>query len=213
LKAKPGRGVFLVLDGLDRAGKSTQLELLADWLEKRGLPFKRCRDPGGTKAGDAIRNLLLDVRSTLGMPCEALLYLASRAQLVSEIVRPALEEGRIVLCDRYELATFAYQGHAGGIDLAALRAAARLATGGLAPDWTGVLDIDPETAASRRVGPADRIEARSSDFHRKVRDGFLAEARLAPDRITVIDAARDPSQVHSDIAKEVERVLAAAGRA
>jgi dTMP kinase len=213
LSTTPGSGVFLVLDGLDRAGKSTQLDLLASWLGHQGLPVTRCRDPGGTKAGDAIRSLLLDVRSTLSMPCEALLYFASRAQLVSEIVRPALAEGRIVLCDRYELATFAYQGHAGGLDLVELRAAALLATDGLQPDWTGVLDIDPETAAGRRVGPADRIEARSADFHRKVRDGFLVEAKRAAGRVSVIDAARDSSLVHRDIAREVERVLAAAGRA
>lgn len=206
-------GVFLVLDGVDGSGKSTQLEMLADWLSRRGDPPVRCRDPGGTQAGDEIRRLVLDVKSHLCLPSEALLYFASRAQLLAEVVRPALAQGRVVLCDRYEIATFSYQGHAGGVDLDRLRAAAVLATGGLQPHWTCVFDVDPEVAASRRSAPADRIESRSLDYHRQVREGFLAEAARTPERVVVLDASRSVEEVHAEVVKEVERVLAAAGRA
>lgn len=119
--AARGRGLFLVLDGLDGNGKTTQVEQLARWFEERGDSVVRARDPGSTAAGDDIRKLLLDVRSQITMPCETLLYLASRAQLVHEIIEPAIASGRVVVCDRFSLATLAYQGYAGGQDIEMIR--------------------------------------------------------------------------------------------
>jgi dTMP kinase len=207
------RGLFLVLDGIDGAGKSTQAAMLAERLQRSGRAVVRCRDPGGTPAGDEIRRLLLDVKSSLGMECETLLYLASRSQLLAEIVRPALAAGKIVVCDRYELSTLSYQGHAGGIPVESIRAASKLATGGLQPDWTGVLDIDLDVARTRLAGSPDRIESRPATFHAAVREGFLRESALHPERITVLDASGDPAALHERIWNEVQGVLAAARRA
>jgi dTMP kinase len=195
------------LDGLDGAGKTTQLARLADWLSGQGRRVVRCHDPGGTVVGDQIRRLLLDTRSSMGMPCEMLLYMASRAQLVHEVIAPALAEGSVVLCDRFLLSTIVYQGHAGGMDVEQIRRVGEIATGGIGPDWTGVLDLDPRIAADRRGRPADRIEQRSADFHAKVRAGFLAEAAREPSRIRVIAALGDEESVHQRIVTEVRRVL------
>ena len=160
-----------------------------------------------------MRALLLSTKSRLGMSAETLLYLAARAQMVEETIRPALARGDIVVCDRYELSTLAYQGHAGGVDVAAIRGAAALATGGLQPDWTGVLDIAPADAAVRRSAPADRIEQRGAEYFRRVREGFLAEAARHPERVAAIGAAAPPDEVFAHIQREVHRVLDAAGRA
>src|SRR5262245_44004626 len=152
------RGVFLSLDGIDGAGKSTQARLLAAWLRGRGLDVVECADPGGTAVGRELRELLLHRRHELALPCEALLFMASRAQLVAEVIRPALEGGKVVLSDRFLLANVVYQGHAGGLDVGLLWEAGRLSTGGLEPDLTLVLDLPPEEAAARRGRPADRVE-------------------------------------------------------
>src|SRR6516225_4057422 len=146
--------LFLSLDGLDGAGKSTQCRLLAEWLEKRGMPVTRCADPGGTEVGDVLRTLLLDQRRHMTLACEAFLFMASRAQLTAEVIRPALAAGRTVLSDRFLLANVVYQGHAGGLDPDQLWEIGRLATAGLLPDMTIVLDLPVELALSRLTGPA-----------------------------------------------------------
>jgi dTMP kinase len=201
-------GLFLVLDGVDGAGKTTQLDLLESWLKRQGLTVVRLRDPGGTATGEKIRNILLDPVSHIGMNAETLLYLASRAQLVAESIRPALERGDTVLCDRYELSTIVYQGVAGGVDPAAIRRACTLTRGDCVPDWTGILDLNPDAAAVRSTSERDRIERRGIDYHRKVREGFRQEAMRDPDKVSLIDASRSVDEVHSAIRTEVERVLA-----
>lgn len=206
-------GVFLSLDGLDGTGKSTQLRLLVDWLRSENGNVVECRDPGGTAAGEEIRRLLLNPGSVIAPLAETLLYMASRAQLLAEVVRPALERGAVVVCDRFLLATIVYQGHAGGLDPELIRKMGLMATDGLWPDWTGVLDLDPDEAAARRTGPADRIEGRPAEYHRRVRAGFLAEGRRDPDRIAIINAGREPFLVHADIVREVGRVLDSRRRA
>ncbi|HMF11879.1 MAG TPA: dTMP kinase [Gemmataceae bacterium] len=200
-------GVFLSLDGLDGAGKSTQVRLLADWLREQGRAVVPCADPGGTSVGDRIRELLLHGEMTL--TCEALLFMASRAQLVAEVIRPALDDGKIVLSDRFLLANVVYQGHASGLDPEPLWSAGRFATNGLEPDLTLVLDLPLELARTRQKTSADRLEKRDDAYHCRVREGFLAEAARRPERIRVVDASGSVQAVREAIRREVARVLAA----
>lgn len=192
-------GLFLSLDGLDGAGKSTQCRLLADWLRTRGWDVVECADPGGTEVGQVLRDILLHRRHTLSVQCEALLFMASRAQLVAEVIRPALEAGKAVVCDRFLLANVVYQGHAGGLDPTRLYDLALFATGGLEPDLTFVLDLPLDSARARQKPGRDRLECREDAFHARVRAGFLAEARARPDRIVVLDATRPLEQIQSAI--------------
>jgi dTMP kinase len=203
--------LFVSLDGLDGTGKSTQCRLLAEWLRGRGLEPVLCVDPGSTAVGETIRSLLLQHRPAWGLalPCEALLFMASRAQLVHEVIRPALEAGRPVVADRFLLANVVYQGYGGGLDPRRLWDIGRFATGGLDPDLTLVLDLPPEVALARRAGAPDRVESRDAAYHRRVREGFLAEARLHAERVRVIDAGRPIDVVQECIRQEVERVLEA----
>lgn len=191
--------MFLALDGIDGAGKSTQIGLLADWLRSQGRDVVLCADPGGTPLGQELRAILLGHRGHMTLPCEALLFMASRAQLVADVIRPALDAGRTVLSDRFLLANVVYQGHAGGLDPEFLWDVGLWATGGLEPDRTIVLDLPLAAAARRRKTAADRLESRADVFHERVRQGFLTEARRRPDRIAVVDADRDPAAVHADI--------------
>jgi len=207
------RGLFISLDGLDGTGKTTQCRLLAAWLRGQGHSVTECTDPGGTAVGNVIRELLLHHRQDLSLPCEAFLFMASRAQLTAEIIRPALAADHVVVADRYVLANVVYQGHAGGLDPAMLWQTSQFATGGLEPDLTLVLDLPADVAMSRRHGPADRMERRDAAYQARVRDGFLKEAKRQPDRIRVIDAGQPPEVVHEAICREVERALAAGSRA
>lgn len=206
------KALFITLDGVDGTGKSTQCRLLAEWLRARGQSVVTCADPGGTAVGSVIRDLLLHQRHTMTAASEALLFMASRAQLVDEIIRPSLESGQVVVCDRFLLANVVYQGHAGGVDPELLWQAGKLSTGGLEPHLTLVLDMPVEAALSRRKGPADRVESRDVQYHTKVREGFLTEARRRPELIRVIDASQSVETVHARIVQEVSRVLAAGSR-
>jgi dTMP kinase len=207
------RGIFISLDGLDGTGKSTQCRLLADWLRGRGYAVTLCADPGGTPVGDIVRDLLLDHRRDMTLTCEALLFMASRAQLTAGVIRPAVDAGHAVVSDRFLLANVVYQGHAGGLDPDRLWDIGRFATGGLEPDLTLVLDLPVEVALARRRGPADRLESRDPAYQARVRAGFLAEAQRRPDRIRVVDAGPPVGVVHERIRQEVARVLAAHPRA
>jgi dTMP kinase len=202
---------FISLDGLDGTGKSTQCRLLADWLRAGGHTVTPCIDPGGTPLGAELRSLVLHHRSEIDRMCEALLFMASRAQLLADIIRPALASGHIVVSDRFLLANIVYQGHAGGLDVERLWEVGRFATSGLEPDLTIVLDLPPEQAARRRLGPADRIEKRAVEYHERLRQGFLAEARRRPDRIRVVDAAPPIEVVQIAICREVSSVLGIKG--
>jgi dTMP kinase len=191
--------MFLSLDGVDGAGKTTQIERLAAWLRAAGREVIVCRDPGTTPLGDELRKILLH-REDLGIDrrSEMFLYMAARAQLVEEVIRPALAAGKTVVSDRFLLANVVYQGHAGGLEPEILWEVGRVATGGLAPDLTLVLDL-PLEAAAQRLGPVrDRIESRGAAYLQAVRDGFLAESRRQP-RIAVIDARGTPDEVFAQI--------------
>src|ERR1700677_2946757 len=151
---------FFSLDGIDGAGKSTQCRLLVDWLQLQGRKVVQCADPGGTEVGTILRTLLLEHRGQMDVTCEALLFMASRAQLVAEIIRPALKEGCIVVADRFFLANIVYQGYGGGLEPNQLRNVALFGTGWLEPDMTFVLDLPPARALKRRKEQPDRLESR-----------------------------------------------------
>ena len=196
-------GRFIVIDGPDGAGKSTQLKLLAEFLQAGGLDVCQTRDPGGTHIGDKIREILLD-RSNEGMAveCETMLYMASRAQLAAEVIRPALAAGRCVLCDRYISSTIAYQG-AGGADTDAIRTAAEIATGGLWPDLTIILNLPAGDGLDRLPSSPDRMEAKGAAFHAEVRRQFLAQAEASPESFAVVDAAGNVEQVQERLRRVV----------
>ncbi len=180
---------FISIEGLDGAGKSTQSQMLLEWLHRCGINAVRCREPGGTELGDKLRALLLDHRAQIRLRAEAMLFMASRAELIEKKVRPSLENGIVVICDRFLLSNVVYQGHAGGLDAEELWRIGHFVTCGVEPDLTFVLDMPLELAASRRGPTADRVEARSRAYHEKVRQGFLDEARRRPETISVIDAS------------------------
>jgi dTMP kinase len=200
--------VFLALDGLDGTGKSTQQRLLCDWLRERRHDVVACRDPGTTPLGERIRTLLLARDSVaIDRRAEMLLYMAARAQMVREVIEPALAAGKSVVSDRYLLANVVYQGHAGGLDPAAIWRVGQIATGGLLPKLTIVLDMPPDAAATRIQRQRDRMEEQGDDFSRRVREGFLAEAANDPQGIVVINAAQSIEAVYADIRTAVENVL------
>jgi len=176
------------------------MRLFREWLEQRGNAVTVCRDPGGTPLGEAIRGLLLD-RIDLAMQprAEMLLYMAARAQLVDEFIRPAIEQGQVVVSDRFLLANIVYQGYAGGLVVDAVRAVGKIAVDGVQPRLVFLLDMDVDQALSRIQRPPDRMEARGRDFMQRVREGFLSEAALCPEQIKVIDARRDIESVQADI--------------
>ncbi len=201
--------MFLAFDGIDGGGKTTQAELLAQWLRAQGREVVYCRDPGSTAVGEAIRRILLEPGpAPLAMRAEMLLYMAARAQLVEEVVRPALAAGKCVLSDRFLLANVVYQGHAGGLDPDVLWQIGMVACGGLLPQATIVLDLSVEEALARLRRPLDRIEQRGRSFAQAVREGFLAEARRRPGQIVVLDATRPVEVVQQQVQEIAARLLA-----
>jgi len=200
--------MFLTLDGIDGTGKSTQLGLLADWLRSAGHEVVACRDPGSTPLGEAIRQILLDSRQApIARTSEMLLYMAARAQLVAEVISPALATGKTVVCDRFLLANVVYQGHAGGLDVENLWQIGRVATAGVEPDLTLLLDVPLEIAAARMNRPLDRMEQQGDTYRVRLREGFLSEAARRPERIAVIDAAQTVDAVHADIRAAISHTL------
>jgi len=204
------RGLFITFEGIEGCGKSTQLEKLARYLTRRGLPVVKTREPGGTRFGEQIRKVLLSVKNhALDPRAELFLYLASRTQHLEEIILPALKEGRIVLCDRFSDATLAYQGFGRRLDRKIVRAAVHYAAKGLKPDLTLLLDLDVRRglARVRSRGRSDRLDREALAFHERVREGYRRLARADRRRIHRIDASRDREAVASDILKIVERRL------
>jgi len=193
--------MFFSFDGIDGVGKTTQMRLFCDTLRARGYDVVSCRDPGSTAVGDAIRDILLrsDEKTSIGRRSEMLLYMAARAQLVDEVIRPALGARRIVVSDRFLLANLVYQGYAGGLDVAAVRQVGAVATDGIRPDCVFLLDMPPDDADRRLNRARDRMEKQGDDYRRRLRDGFLAEAALPDSRIHVIDADRPVEAVQMEI--------------
>lgn len=195
-------GLFITMEGPDGAGKTTQMDLLTQWLKRQGRMVVRTREPGGTLLADKVRALLLDPAHREMTPrTEALLYMAARAQHTDELIRPALAQAAVVVSDRYADSTLVYQGVARGLPMNDLITLNRFATGGLTPDLTLLLDGDAEELSARisRRGEKDRLDGEGLEFHRQVRRGFLALAEAEPDRIRVIDANRPLEAVWASI--------------
>ena len=203
--------MFFSFDGTDGVGKSTQMERFCDALRTRGHDVAACRDPGSTPLGESVRQILLGSgpETPIGRRSEMLLYMAARAQLVEEIILPALAAGKIVVSDRFLLANIVYQGHAGGLDIAEIRQIGNVATTGAEPDLTFLLDMTAEAAGARISRQLDRMEQQGDEFRQLLRTGFLAEARRDPDRIVVIDADQSVEAVHAEILAAAEKVLSA----
>ncbi|MGW9182199.1 dTMP kinase [Agromyces sp. NPDC055661] len=204
------RGVFITLEGGDGSGKTTQAELLREWLSGEGRTVLRTREPGGTEVGVEIREIVLHHRGDISPRAEALLYAADRAHHVATVVRPALERGEVVIQDRYIDSSVAYQGVGRVLDPEAVRSLSEWATEGLAPDLTILLDLDAD-AARGRLDEArtryDRLEAEASEFHDRVRAAYLALAEAEPDRFLVVDAARPVDEIAGDIRGRVAHLL------
>ncbi len=193
-------GVFFSFDGVDGVGKSTQMELFCDWLRELGRDVVACRDPGSTQLGEMLRNIVLGAHETpIDRRSEMLIYMAARAQLVEEIIRPALDAGKIIVSDRFLLANVVYQGHAGGLNVEEVWQVGRVATDNIQPTLIFLLDMSAEAAAARIDRSLDRMEAQGLDYLERVRQGFLAEAAKRADQITVIDANRDKDAVQAEI--------------
>ncbi|MGI6230370.1 MAG: dTMP kinase [Tractidigestivibacter sp.] len=208
-QAEPSRGCFVTLEGIDGCGKTTQAALLAAQLESTGRKVVRLREPGGTPIGEKIRALLLDpANSDMSDDCELLLYEAARAQLVRQVIDPALARGAIVLCDRFYDSTLAYQAGGRGIDAQLVRLANTLGSCGVSPLRTIVLDLEPSLAFARATkGGADRLEGEGLAFQNRVRQSYLQLADEDPSRVRVVDASGTVEEVFSRISQALADVL------
>lgn len=211
------KGRLISFEGLDGAGKSTQMSMLSRWLETQHVPFIQTREPGGTPLGIEIRQLLLNRAELAIVPlAEAFLFQADRSQHFSTLVIPALQEGKLVLTDRCFDASIAYQGFARGLDVSLIEHLSLLATQGYQPDLTILLDLDPSQVRYRTDSAQDptgmreertRFDAEVENFHQRVREGFRALARAHPERIKVIDASKTPEEIHQEIIYLVKALL------
>jgi dTMP kinase len=203
-KKRQDCGPFITLEGVEGSGKSTQIRYLAEGLIHAGYRVLQTREPGGTSTAEAIRQILLTAspHEPVTPQAEALLILAARCQHVTHVIRPALERSTVVLCDRFSDSTFAYQGFGRGLDLQWLQAANAVATDGLTPDLTLVLDLPVSVGLARRQadrGPLNRLDRETKRFHRKVRRGFLTLAAQAPHRMTIVNANRPTQEVRDEL--------------
>ncbi len=197
--------MFITLEGPDGSGKTQQIQLLSAFLESKGYTIFFSREPGGTEIGDKIRTILMDMHNTTMHPrTETLLFCASRAQIVEQVIKPKLQEGYIVILDRYADSTLAYQGYGHGNDLKMIRELLTFATGGLKPDLTILLDLDPEVGLKRRKqggGEWNRLDAYQLELHKRVRAGYLEMAAQEPERWRIVSADQPIEVVQSDIQK------------
>ena len=193
------KGMFITFEGADGCGKTTQMKLLAEYLEKKGIDVVLTREPGAKGLGEKVREILLNYEGPVSDRCESFLFLADRAQNIDIIVNPAVEEGKIVLCDRHIDSTVAYQGYGRGLDIERINMLNNIATNGRKPDLTFVFDIDVETSMARVGKEKDRMESAGIDFHNRVRQGYLELAKQEPQRIKVIDAAKSIEEIHAEV--------------
>jgi dTMP kinase len=201
-------GLFLVLDGTEGAGKSTQARLLEQRLAAMGRQTLLVRDPGTTRIGEQIRAILLDpAHAEMAMRCEMLLYMSARAQMMAEIIQPALDAGRVVICDRFVSSTLAYQLGGDGLTADEIRSVAQIAIRGRWPDLTVLLDLPAELSLARVKRAKDRIEQRPMSYHQQVRANYLAQAEADPKRYRVVNANRPPDKVAKDVWDQIDPLL------
>ena len=202
------KGRFITFEGSEGSGKSTQIELIRRYLERKGRSVIFVREPGGVVISEKIREILLSIdHKAMSNECETLLYMAARAQLVAEVIAPALKKGKIVLCDRFLDSTIVYQGYGHGIDLKFIKAIGRFATKGINPDLTFIFDIDAKKGLARINRAKDRIEQRTISYHNKVRNGYLAIARQEPRRIKVIRVDKTREEIHLLVRRYVDQLI------
>lgn len=204
------KGLFITVEGTDGAGKSTQIELLADYIKKSGREALVTREPGGTAISEKIRDIILDVKNLeMADTAEALLYAASRAQHIDEKIKPALKKGTVVICDRFTDSSIAYQGYARGTDVRLIEEINSYAVGGCIPDITLFFDIRPEIGILRKESSKtlDRIENEKIDFHYKVYNGYKELLKKYPERIKRIDAEKSIDEIHKDVIKIIKEIL------
>lgn len=201
------KGLFITLEGADGCGKTTQLNLLKEYLTSRGYEIVVTREPGGKGLGEKLREILLNYDGEVSDRCEAFLYLADRAQNIDTIIKPAINSGKIVLCDRHTDSSVAYQGYGREQNIENINMLNELAVNGVHPDLTIVFDIDTETSMARVGAEKDRLESAGIEFHKRVRNGYLEIAKKNPQRIKVVDASQTIEDVQRDVIKIVEEVL------
>ncbi len=200
------KGLFITFEGADGCGKTTQLNRLADYLTPAKAIIKT-REPGAKGLGEKLREILLNYDGEIAPRCESFLFLADRAQHIEQIVKPAINEGKIVLCDRHTDSTVAYQGYGRGLDLNEINYLNNLATGGLKPDLTIVFDVDIETSMTRVGTEKDRMETAGIEFFNRVRNGYLEIAKQEPERVKVLNAAKSIDEVFSDLLNIIKPLI------
>jgi len=202
------KGKFITFEGSEGCGKSTQSKLLVEFLKGLGRKVVFLREPGGIKISEKIREILLDAKNDSMSPnCEMLLYMAARAQVVAELIKPALVAGKIVICDRFLDSTIAYQGFGLGMDINLIKSVGKVATGGIKPDLTILLDVPVKKGLAHRAKNKDRIEQRSLNYHAKVRKGYFRLAKQDPKRIKIVKVQEDLSQTQKLIRELVLKAL------
>lgn len=204
------RGLFITVEGTDGSGKTTQIDFIREYLQARGYEVVITREPGGTRISEIIRSVILNPDFTeMGNNTEMLLYAAARAQLVAEIIKPSLEQGKTVICDRFLDSSYAYQGFGRGINLENIEKVNNIAIDGVMPEITFFFDLDPEIALKRRMASssADRIENEKIEFHKRVHAGFVDLANRYPGRIRTIDASRRVDDIRADVKAILDSLL------
>ncbi len=196
------KGLFITFEGADGCGKTTQMNLLKDYLIQNGYEVVLTREPGAKGLGEQLREILLNYDGEVADKCESFLFFADRAQNIETIVIPSIKQGKIVLCDRHIDSTVAYQGYGRGLDLDEINYLNNIATGGIKPDLTYVFDVDVETSAKRVGDEKDRMESAGKEFFNRVRNGYLELAKKEPQRIKVIDSTRSIEEVFQNVLKE-----------
>lgn len=199
------KGLFITFEGADGCGKTTQIKLLDEYLRSKGYKTLLTREPGSKGLGVKLREILLNYDGVVSPTCESFLFLADRAQHIDCIIKPALKEGVIVLCDRHTDSTVAYQGYGRGLNLEQIHHLNKIATGGLKPDLTLVFDVDVQTSQSRVGKEKDRMESAGLEFFERVRQGFLEIAKSEPDRVKVLDATESIETIHEKVLELVGR--------
>src|SRR5574344_1250469 len=201
------KGLFITFEGIDGCGKTTQLNLTADYLKSKGFDVLITREPGAKGLGEMLSEILLNYDGDVSSNCEAFLFLADRAQHIDTIVKPAIDSGKIVLCDRHTDSTVAYQGYGRGVDLGQINMLNDIATSGLKPDLTFIFDVDIETSQKRVGKDKDRMESAGIEFHKRVREGYLKIADGEPDRVKVINAVESVENISTQVKTLIDRIL------